>query len=40
MPSLTVLHTRVVLFCPQPWEFSMQQRSGTVFSPSTKNQSL
>lgn len=33
--SLTVLHTGALLLRPQPWEFSMQQRSGTVFSPST-----
>ena len=38
--SLTVLHTGALLLRPQPWEFSMQQRSGTVFSPSTGYQSV
>lgn len=38
--SLTVLHKGVVVLRPQPWEFSMQQRSGTMFSPSTGYQSV
>lgn len=38
--GLTVLHSGVVVLRPQPWEFSMQQRSGTVSSPSTGYQSV
>lgn len=38
--GLTVLQSGVVPLRPQPCEFSMQQRSGTVFSPSTGNQSV
>lgn len=38
--SLTVFHTNSVEFRPQSWEFSIQHRSGTVFSPSTGYQSV